>query len=149
MAMLHSRCRELGLEDKVTFQGSVERGEMPHVFEKHNVLIHPAIYDEPLARVVQEAMAMGLLVVGTTTGGSGELLRHKETGLVFEPEASRGLAAQLVFAANESAIASHIARAGQSEVHKRFNIEQTIEATESYLLKLAKQRGLEPQNFIQ
>ena len=30
---------------------------------------------------MQEAMAMGLLVIGTTTGGTGELLVHERTGL--------------------------------------------------------------------
>ena len=38
---------------------------------------------------------MGLLVIGTLTGGSGELLRDELNGLVFPPADVQALAAQV------------------------------------------------------
>ena len=50
---------------------------------QYDILVLPSVWEEPLARVMQEAMATGLLVVGTNTGGTGEVLVHGDTGMVF------------------------------------------------------------------
>ena len=83
------------LQDFVTFHEPVSKDEMPAVLQQFDVLIFPSIYEEPLARMTQEAMASGLVVVGTTTGGTKEILRDGETGLTFAPEDADGLAEQV------------------------------------------------------
>jgi len=122
------------LQRSVTFRPPVPRGQMPDVLAGHDVLILPSEYAEPIARSMQEAMAMGLLVIGTTTGGSGELLAHEETGLVFEAGDPHSLANQLERVLQNPAEAAGWARAGQRAVQEHFDIRRTVEQVEKYLV---------------
>jgi glycosyltransferase involved in cell wall biosynthesis len=115
---------------------------MPDVLADHNVLILPSEYDEPLARSIQEGMAMGLLVIGTTTGGSGELLVDKQTGLVFNPGDSRSLADQIVFAAQHPDRVNDLQNTGRQEVEQHFNIQRTVLEIEAYLTELLAGRNI-------
>lgn len=126
------------LHDIVTFRSTVPREHMPDILANHDALILPSEYQEPLARAIQEAMAIGLLVIGTTTGGSSELLVHERTGLVFEVGNPESLALQLSRALSEPELVRNLARMGQEEVIKNFNIQQTINQIESYLINLSR-----------
>jgi glycogen(starch) synthase len=124
------------LQEKIQIKLPVPRSQMPDVLANHNVLILPSEYDEPLARSIQEGMAMGLLVIGTTTGGSGELLVHKRTGLVFNPGDSESLAEQIVFAAQNPNLVKKFQETGRLEIEQHFIIQRTVLEIEAYLIKL-------------
>ena len=130
---LQARVTALSLEDCVHFRSAVPRVQMPAILAQYNTLILPSEYDEPLARSMQEGMAIGLLVVGTTTGGSGELLVDGETGLVFAPGDPESLAGQLARALDAPALAFKLAVAGQQEVMAHFNIQRTVVDIASFL----------------
>lgn len=136
MAYLRDRVIQHHLQDVVEFRPSVPRDQVPEVLAAYDVLILPSEYAEPLARASQEAMAMGLLVIGTTTGGSGELLVHEQTGLVFEAANAHSLAQQLHRVLNEPGQAKQLARAGRVRVRNEFSIELTIDRIEAYLQSL-------------
>ena len=137
---LHKQVNDNHLQEMVEFCSPVPRERMPEVLSQYNVLILPSEYDEPLARSMQEAMAMGLLVIGTTTGGSGELLIHDKTGLAFRAGVPDSLADQLSRALNEPDLATRLARAGKQEVMEHFDIQRTIDQIEGYLLGLVAGR---------
>ena len=82
-AALQATVAQAGMGDRVHFLGAAQRAEVPQVLAQHDVLLFPSEWDEPFARSVLEAMAAGLAVVGTTTGGTGEILVEGETGLTF------------------------------------------------------------------
>jgi glycosyltransferase involved in cell wall biosynthesis len=128
------------LEDRVEFHPAVPREQVPEILTQYNTLVLATTYDEPLARAMQEGMAMGLLVIGTTTGGSGELLVHEKTGLVFEADNPESLAEQFRRALGDPAMATRLSKAGQQEVMEHFNIEYTIEQVESFLESLVQTR---------
>jgi glycosyltransferase involved in cell wall biosynthesis len=136
VAHLNGRMHRHHLQDTVEFRSPVPREQMPKLLAGHDVLILPSEYHEPLARAMQEALAMGLLVIGTTTGGSSELLVHEKTGLVFAPGDPESLAAQLSRASNEPNLVTRLARAGQQAVKREFDIRRTIGQIEDYLLDL-------------
>jgi len=130
------------LQEVIEFHPPVPREKMPDILSGYDILILPSEYDEPLARAGQEAMAMGLLVIGTITGGSGELLVHEKTGLVFEAGNPQSLAAQLCRVLDEPQLVKKLAEAGQQEVIKNFNIQRTINRIEQYLLDLCESHGV-------
>ena len=74
---------QAGLTGRVRFLGEIPRTELPRIYAEHDALIFPSEWDEPFAITPLEAMASGLAVVATTTGGSGELFRNHETALTF------------------------------------------------------------------
>jgi glycogen synthase len=122
------------LNDFVTFHKPVSREEMPTILEQFDVLIFPSTYEEPLARVTQEAMAAGLVVVGTTTGGTGEILRSGETGLTFAPEDADGLAEQVTRLLIDPDLRCRLARAGRQTVLENFTLDKMVNEIEAYLM---------------
>jgi glycosyltransferase involved in cell wall biosynthesis len=127
-----------GLQDGITFHPPVPHVEMPRVLEKYDVLLLPSQYQEPLACSMLEAMAMGLLVIGTTTGGSGELLVHGQTGLAFEAGDPQSLAIQLRNLSSNPDMTEHLASAGQRLVREHYGIGITVDKVERYLLGLTR-----------
>jgi glycosyltransferase involved in cell wall biosynthesis len=127
-----------GLRDVVTFHPPIPRSQMPEQLSRHNVLLLPSEYAEPIARSMQEAMAMGLLVIGTITGGSGELLVHEQTGLVFRAGDPQSLASKLARVATEPELAARLAHVGQQTVCESFTIGLTVERIEQYLRRVCE-----------
>jgi glycosyltransferase involved in cell wall biosynthesis len=135
-AYLRRQVETHGLQDTVRFEPPIPRSSMPEKMADYDVLILPSEYQEPISRAMQEAMAMGLLVIGTETGGSGELLVHEETGLVFEAADAQSLAQRLRRALDDAESAAALARAGQARVRNEFNIDLTVDRIEAYLQTL-------------
>jgi glycogen(starch) synthase len=131
---LHNLVKKERLENHITFLKPVSRDEMPALLQQFDVLIFPSIYEEPLARMTQEAMAVGLVVVGTTTGGTKEILRDSETGLTFAPEDSQGLAEQIRRLITDPDLRYRLAQAGRQKVIENFTLDRMVNAIETYLL---------------
>jgi glycosyltransferase involved in cell wall biosynthesis len=113
MHYLRQRVTTLGIQDLVDFMAPVQREQMPEILSRYNVLIMPSEYGEPIARSMQEGMAMGLLVIGTITGGSGELLQHEHNGLVFPAADAKSLRPDCGAPAHRT---ERVARQGQEDV---------------------------------
>lgn len=137
LAQLQSLVKQYDLSDRVRFAPSVARSGMPQLLDGFDVLVLPSTL-EALSRIMQEAMSMGLLVIGTATGGSSELLVHERTGLVFEAGNVRCLAQRLEQAATNPRLVAELAAAGQSCVRSSFRIDQTISKVEVYLQGLVE-----------
>ena len=127
---------EQQLEDKVTFYGRVPRAKMHEVIRDFNLLVFPSIWEEPLARMMQEGMSAGLTVLGTLTGGSGELLVEGETGLTFDKENSVQLANRLLELQADPALRQRLADNGRAEILKRFSMERMMDEMEERLTKI-------------
>ena len=72
------------LEDTVNFLGFVDRNELPELYRQHSLLLFPSVWDEPMGISILEAMACGLAVISSGTGGSRELFKEGEVGCFFE-----------------------------------------------------------------
>lgn len=132
-AMLREQVSQRHLEDFVTFHEPVSKEKMPAIFRQYKILVFPSIYEEPFARTVQEAMASGLAVIGTTTGGTKEILKDGENGLTFEPEDADGLAHQIFRLVNDPQLLAQLANAGRQTVIKEFTLNRMANEIESYL----------------
>jgi glycosyltransferase involved in cell wall biosynthesis len=125
------------LQEYVFFRGALNRDEMPDALQQFDVLIFPSIYEEPLARMTQEAMVAGLVVVGTTTGGTNEILVEGENGLTFAAEDAACLAKQIARLAADSELCRRLAEAGRQTVLAKFTLERMITEIEEYLRNVA------------
>jgi len=122
------------LDEFVTFHEPVSKDQMPAILQQFDVLIFPSIYEEPLARITQEAMASGLVVVGTTTGGTKEILRDGETGFTFAPEDADGLAEQVTRLISDPDLCCRLAQAGRQTVLENFTLDKMVKEIEAYLM---------------
>jgi glycogen synthase len=125
--------QEHKLERQVTFHGSVPRANIPAILAQHDVLLFPSVWPEPFARTVLEAMAAGLAVIGTTTGGTGEILQHGQTGLTYPAGNAQALAEQIAQLAHDPAGRIRLARAGQARVMAEFTFERMVDELEATL----------------
>ena len=60
--------RDLGVSESVILRPAFSQQEAPHLYRAHDILLHPK-YLDPCPTVVAEALACGLPVVGSATGG--------------------------------------------------------------------------------
>lgn len=72
---------ELGLEKQVSFEGT--RNDMPDFRKNMNGELMCSLC-EPFGRVTLEGMRSGLVVIGSNTGGTPEIITDKETGLLYK-----------------------------------------------------------------
>ena len=134
-AFLHQLVKKENLQDFVTFLKPVSKEKMPAILQQFDVLIFPSIYEEPLARMTQEAMASGLVVIGTTTGGTQEILKDGENGLTFAPEDANGLAEQVARLTIDAELCGRLAQAGRQTVLENFTLDKMVKEIEAYLVE--------------
>jgi glycosyltransferase involved in cell wall biosynthesis len=132
-ASLQQIVQQYGIEEMVSFLGWLPRDAMPELMAKCQVLLLPTVHQEPFARVVLEAMASGLAVVGTLTGGTGELLQQDATGLSFVTSDSEDLARQIRRLVLDPGLRFRLATQGQQFVCARFDLEHMVDAIEGLL----------------
>lgn len=130
-ARLNRMVMEEGLGECVTFHRPIPRSELPDFLARFDVLVMPSVYEEPQARISQEAMAAGLVLVATLTGGTKEILVDGVNGLAFAPEDAKGLAEQLRRLIDEPDLGQRLKLAGWRTVSEQFTISRMIDEFEA------------------
>ena len=118
--------------------------EMPAIYRSHDALIFASEWDEPFALTPLEAMACGLPVISTTTGGSAELFRHGKNALTFAAGSELELAQQIVALHRIPELRNRIARAGYAEVRELYSEETILDRVEAYLVETVETWEAEP-----
>ena len=125
------------LRDYIEFLPPIPREQMPALLHRFNAMVLPSIYEEPLARSIQEAMACGLVVLVTLTGGSKEIIIDRENGLGFIPGDAESLASQLERLISDPDLQDRLAKAGRKTIVERFDIRRTVDEIETYLSNIS------------
>ena len=60
------------------------RRDAENLYATADIMVMPSQWEEPCAMVLFESAAAGKPVIATATGGTPEILRHDETGYLFE-----------------------------------------------------------------
>ena len=94
----------LGVEGRVEFAGYVPREAMPARYASAHVFALPS-YNEGMSVATLEAMAAGLPLVVTRTGGTTELVEHGVNGLTLEWADVEMLVSHIRCLANDRALA--------------------------------------------
>lgn len=81
-ANLHAGLEESGLSHRVHWLGY--REDVPQLMAEADLLVHAA-HQEPLGRVLLEAAAVGLPIVATDVGGTGEIVQNQESARLVPP----------------------------------------------------------------
>jgi len=113
--------------------------EMPEVYRSHDALLFTSEWEEPFALTPLEAMASGLPVIGTMTGGSAELFEHGKNALTYTVGNSVELAQNIFRLARDPKLREQIATRGQSQVHSHFKLPDIVVQIERYLEKTLNQ----------
>lgn len=82
--MLSTKAKNLGIAEKITFSGWLDREELLSHLAAADVFVFPSI-QEGMPNAVLEAMAAGLPVLACEIEGCEELVVHEQTGLLVPP----------------------------------------------------------------
>ncbi len=96
--------KQLGLEDKVRFLGYVPRQWIPDHYASADVFVL-ASYSEGMSVATLEAMAAGLPLVVTHTGGTADLVVEGVNGLTFDWGDVYALSSHLLALSNDRVLA--------------------------------------------
>lgn len=121
---------DTGLNHQVRFLGKVPRHDMPNVYNEHDILVFPSVWEEPFSLTLLEAMACGLAVVATTTGGSKEVLIDGWNSLTFRAEDADELAAQLERVIENEGLRQYVSENAIETVKSRFDITYMVDQIE-------------------
>jgi glycosyltransferase involved in cell wall biosynthesis len=89
-------------------------------------------------------MASNMVVIGTTTGGTSEILSDGITGLTFPAGDADALSRQIQQLLREPGLAGRLAVAGRQRVLSYFNLERMVNEIEAYLQEVVE--GLPPDH---
>jgi glycosyltransferase involved in cell wall biosynthesis len=92
---------DLGIDNSVDFVGYVEHSRMPEVYAGADIFVLPSL-NEGMPNAVMEAMASGLPIITTYTGGTSELIRGN--GIVVPMRAPSAIADAVVELVNNASL---------------------------------------------
>lgn len=105
----------------VVFRGRLDRQQMLAFYRQARALVLPSICFEMCPLVILEAMAMGLPVIASRTGGLGELVDDGETGFLFERGNSSELAHRLTQLWNGPGLCTRLGQAGRIKAIREYS----------------------------
>jgi glycosyltransferase involved in cell wall biosynthesis len=117
----------------VHFTNASSPDEMPKIYQEHDALLFTSEWPEPFAITPLEAMACGLPVIGTTTGGSAELFREGINALTYRAADAEELSEKITQLELDNELRESIATTGQQEVRTRLAEPIIAAQIESYL----------------
>jgi glycosyltransferase involved in cell wall biosynthesis len=110
-----------GVPAKIDFVGAVS--SIAPWLEKSHVLVLPS-YSEGIPRVIMEAFAAGVSVIGTAIPGIQQLVEHEVTGLLVPVGDIRALADKLEDLCSHPQHYEHLIPAARILVHQRFSAQR-------------------------
>ena len=119
LAALQDRARALGVLPDCVFEPAT-----PHVADwlhAIDIFVLPSL-SEAFSNSLMEAMACGCCVAASRVGGNPELVAHGETGMLFEPRDTAGLAEVLRLLVRDPVRRGELAANAARLVHNRFSL---------------------------
>ncbi len=112
---------ELGLSDEIVFAGF--RTDVPQILPHCKVLLMPS-YDEPFGRVTIEAMAAGIPVIGTNSGGTKEIVQEGITGYLVSPKNPTEIAEKIIQLYENPDLIQKLGNAGKNLVMQKYTADE-------------------------
>ncbi|MDD2766393.1 MAG: glycosyltransferase family 4 protein [Candidatus Moranbacteria bacterium] len=113
--LLKQQAKELRIEKNVKFFGLVKHDDLARYYKMADIFCLPSL-NEGMSNTMLEALASGMPIVATVTGGTEELVGDGENGFYVEQKSSKDLAEKL-----EKLI-------GNDDMRKRFGTASRVRA---------------------
>lgn len=110
---LRAQAEALGVADRLALEGAVSPEALAAAYAQADAVLFPSRWAEPWGLVGLEAMAVGVPVVATGTGGSVEYLRDGVNALLHAPGDPAALAAAVQRLAGDAALRARLVAEGR------------------------------------
>jgi glycosyltransferase involved in cell wall biosynthesis len=128
---LRSQAQALGLANRISFDEQIPSAQMPAYYHQLDALVVPSRtrpnWKEQFGRVIVEAMACGVPVIGSDSGEIPHVIGY--AGLVFPEDRADVLRAHLARLLADPSLQADFARRGRERVLARFTQAQVAAQT--------------------
>jgi L-malate glycosyltransferase len=90
---LEKQAAQYNIKSKIDFLGYVSHEDLPAIYFKSDIFILPSLH-EGMSNTILEAMASGLPIITTNTGGTKELIN--ENGIIIEKNSPADISAAVI-----------------------------------------------------
>ncbi|MCD6470762.1 glycosyltransferase family 4 protein [Candidatus Bathyarchaeota archaeon] len=109
-----------GYQHKITFLGFLSDKDLIELTLSSDVLVIPSVY-EPFGIVALEAMAAGVPIVASNTGGLSEIIKHDRTGFLAYAENPDSIAWGVNKILSDPGYASWLVQNAKKEVYENYS----------------------------
>ena len=139
---LEQNARQLGIEKKVRFWGTISNRCLPQFYAAADLFIAPSIEaasgdTEGQGVVILEAFAGHACVLATRAGGIDSVVRDNVTGLLVAPDRPRDIALAIEKLLNDPELRARLVENAFKEVKERYDWKRIAAEFESLYRKLA------------
>ncbi len=129
---LKRKTQRLGIEKWVSFLG--ERKDIPALLSLFDVFVLPSLW-EGLPFALIEAAALEKAVAVTKVDGIKEIVRDRETGILFPPKNPESLAQAVISLLQDREASSYMAEKLKKEIYPQYTLSRMVEETQNLYLK--------------
>ncbi len=140
---LEALAAELGIADRLSVTGIVERANMPELVQRFDVALQPDVvaYASPLKMF--EYMAMGKAILAPDTENIREILQDERNALLFENE-DASFMAKLLLLCEDDALRANLGESARESINERDffwdkNAEKIVQQIDSIRVGFGKQ----------
>lgn len=131
---LKLQCRELQLQDEITFVGARNLEEVGQLMQTSTLLCLPCTVapdgnQDALPTVLLEALASGLPILSTTVSGIPEIVDNETDGLLVGPDDTQALSKQLRRLLTDSRLREELAVKGRGKAERKFDLRKNAGET--------------------
>jgi glycosyltransferase involved in cell wall biosynthesis len=132
-------CHELGLDDRVSFEGYVPPAAMSAYYKEASVAVMSSVWPEPFGAAGLEAMHCGLPVVAFDAGGIREWLIDGENGFLARWMDREQFARRVEQLLQNKPMARQMGARGRLLVRDKFNFSNYITGLESLFTRVREE----------
>lgn len=137
---------QLSLQDHVTLCGWKSQEEVVSILDNSHIFVLPSKTaddgnEEGIPNALKEAMAMGLMSIGTWHAGTPELIDDRKSGFLVPERSSVQLAQTIEYIIEHPEIWEPISLAARQKIEDEFETKQCIEQLEHIFYQLLGHNG--------
>jgi glycogen synthase len=124
------------LRSQIHFTGWLSANDLTTWYQAADILVVPSRY-EPFGMVVLEGMLHALPIIATYTGGPAEILHHRRTGLLFQPQDVEQFTAYIIELVQNPDLRANLGCAAAREVRRTWSWPRMVAAMLDVYTQLA------------
>jgi glycosyltransferase involved in cell wall biosynthesis len=120
---LKMKAKELGIEDRVHFNGYKPPDELARLYNRADIFVLPSL-SESLGMVLLEAMGCGLPIIASHVGGIPEIVKNGENGILVNSGSAAEIKKAILCLMDDPALRDHLSRNNISKIRSQFTWEK-------------------------
>ncbi len=129
---------KLNLKNKTMFLNYISQEKLLQFFNAADIVVCPSVWQEPLGKVVIEALAFEKPVVASNVGGIPEIITNGVNGLLVPPDKPDDLANAIISLLDNKEASSEMGKRGRVTVEKTYSFEAVAKQSLEIYKSLSK-----------